>query len=140
MVAERLPLITNIGTSSSYCMPAFGNRLGRQAVGLFASDKLDGEYVNKAGLTASGRALLHQARSAYEDRFDAEMSAAALVGVLRGLGALPLGHARGGRHHTELGRRGCDGDALARRGASRTAAASRSPRPAARARARTSAR
>ena len=80
MVAERLPLVANIGTSSSYCMPAFGNRLGRQAVGLFASDKLDGEYVNKAGLTTSGRTLLHQARSAYEDRFDAEMSAAALSG------------------------------------------------------------
>jgi hypothetical protein len=32
MVAARLPLVANIGTSSSYCMPAFGNRLGAQAV------------------------------------------------------------------------------------------------------------
>jgi branched-chain amino acid transport system substrate-binding protein len=80
MVDERLPLVANIGTSSSYCMPAFGDGLGKEAVGLFASDKLDGEYVNRAGLTASGRTLLREARSAYEDRFHLEMSAAALSG------------------------------------------------------------
>ena len=80
MVSEHLPLVANIGTSSSYCMPAFGNRLGPNAVGLYASDKLDGEYVDKAGLTRSGRTLLREARSSYEDRFDEEMSAAALSG------------------------------------------------------------
>ncbi len=80
MVREHLPLVANIGTSSSYCMPAFGNRLGADAVGLFASDKLDGEYVDPKGLTASGRSLLREARSSYEERYDIEMSAAALAG------------------------------------------------------------
>jgi ABC-type branched-subunit amino acid transport system substrate-binding protein len=80
MVRAHLPLVANIGTSSSYCMPAFGKRLGADAVGLFASDKLDGEYVDPAGLTRSGRSLLREARSTYEDRYDMEMSAAALAG------------------------------------------------------------
>jgi branched-chain amino acid transport system substrate-binding protein len=80
MVAAHLPLVANIGTSSSYCMPAFGERLGADAVGLFASDKLDGEYVDPKGLTPSGRSLLREARETYEERYDAEMSAAALAG------------------------------------------------------------
>ena len=80
MVRQRLRLVSNIGTSSSYCMPAFGLTLGKDAVGLFASDKLDGEYVNPAGLTASGRAILDRARNAYESTFHSDMSAAALAG------------------------------------------------------------
>jgi len=80
MVRQHLRLITNIGTSSSYCMPAFGAALGREAVGLFSSDKLDSEYVDPAGLTPSGRVLLDRARTAYEGRYHEEMSAAALAG------------------------------------------------------------
>jgi branched-chain amino acid transport system substrate-binding protein len=80
MVRERLPLVANIGTSSSYCMPAFGKRLGSDAVGLYASDKLDSEYVDPAGLTPSGRALLERIRDSYEERYGTEMSAAALAG------------------------------------------------------------
>jgi len=80
MVREHLPLVANIGTSSSYCMPAFGKRLGPDAVGLYASDKLDGEYVDPAGLTPDGRTMLREARDAYEQRYDTEMSAAALAG------------------------------------------------------------
>jgi branched-chain amino acid transport system substrate-binding protein len=38
LVREHVPLVASIGTSSSYCMPAFGQRLGPQAVGLYASD------------------------------------------------------------------------------------------------------
>jgi branched-chain amino acid transport system substrate-binding protein len=80
MVRARLPLVANIGTSSSYCMPAFGDTLGRDAVGLYASDKLDSEYVDPAGLTPSGRSLLRRARAEYEERYGTEMSAAALAG------------------------------------------------------------
>jgi branched-chain amino acid transport system substrate-binding protein len=61
-------------------MPEFGATLGKQAVGLFASDKPDSEALNDRGLTAGGRALLERARDAYADRFDATMSAAALAG------------------------------------------------------------
>jgi branched-chain amino acid transport system substrate-binding protein len=80
MVRERLPLVANIGTSSSYCMPTFGSRLGPDAVGLYASDKLDSEYVDPAGLTPSGRALLERIRGAYEAQYGSELSAAALAG------------------------------------------------------------
>jgi len=80
MVREHLHLVTNIGTSSSYCMPAFGAALGQVAVGLFSSDKLDSEYVDPKGLTATGRDVFERASSVYEDRYDEEMSAAALAG------------------------------------------------------------
>jgi ABC-type branched-subunit amino acid transport system substrate-binding protein len=80
LVRQRVPLLANIGTSSSYCMPEFGEQLGRMAVGTFATDKPDGESLNEQGLTPVGRALLHRAQVAYRDRFHSDMSAAALAG------------------------------------------------------------
>ena len=80
MVRQRLPLVANIGTSSSYCMPAFGRKLGADAVGVYASDKLDSEYVDPSGLTPSGRAIYRRASPAYEELYGGEMSAAALAG------------------------------------------------------------
>jgi branched-chain amino acid transport system substrate-binding protein len=80
LVRERVPLLANIGTSSSYCMPAFGARLGRDAVGVFASDKPAAEYINPHGLRPQARELLRRAAAAYDKRYGAEMSAAALAG------------------------------------------------------------
>jgi branched-chain amino acid transport system substrate-binding protein len=80
MVRQKLPLLANIGTSSSYCMPPFGAALRRDAVGLFASDKPDSDALNTSGLTASARALLDRARTAYGSRYHQEMSAPALAG------------------------------------------------------------
>ena len=80
IVREHVPLLANIGTSSSYCMPAFGKRLGRAAVGVFASDKPAAEYINPSGLQPSARALLERAAHAYDRRYHAEMSAPALAG------------------------------------------------------------
>ena len=80
MVAQGLDVLVGIGTSSSYCMPEFGNELGAEAVGLFASDKPDSDSVNAEGLRAEGRALLQRAEAAYADRFGGSMSAAALAG------------------------------------------------------------
>ena len=80
MVAQGLDVLVGIGTSSSYCMPEFGNALGAEAVGLFASDKPDSDSVNAEGLRAEGRALLERAEAAYADRFGGSMSAAALAG------------------------------------------------------------
>jgi ABC-type branched-subunit amino acid transport system substrate-binding protein len=80
MVAQHLQLVANIGTSSSYCMPEFGAQLGRDALGLFASDKPDGYALDPTGLLPSARALLERADHAYEDRFHEEMSAPALAG------------------------------------------------------------
>jgi len=80
MVRQRLPLLVNIGTSSSYCMPEFGAALQGQAVGLFASDKPDADSIDTSGLTQEARDLLDRARSAYRSRYHAEMSAPALSG------------------------------------------------------------
>jgi len=80
MVRQRLPLLVNIGTSSSYCMPEFGAALQGQAIGLFASDKPDADAIDTSGLTQEARDLLERARSAYRSRYHAEMSAPALAG------------------------------------------------------------
>jgi len=80
MVRQHLPLLVNIGTSSSYCMPEFGAALQRDAVGLFASDKPDADAIDTSGLTPDARGLLERARSAYRSRYHEEMSAPALAG------------------------------------------------------------
>jgi hypothetical protein len=62
--ASGLTLKAAVGTSSAFCMPEFGRRLGDLAVGVFAADKPDGA-AGEAALNADGRALLAQARHAY---------------------------------------------------------------------------
>jgi branched-chain amino acid transport system substrate-binding protein len=79
-VRQHLPLLASIGTSSSYCMPEFGALLGRDAVGLFASDKPDTHGINPAGLAPDARALLDRADAAYRQANGHSMSAAALAG------------------------------------------------------------
>lgn len=79
-LAAHLPLKASIGTSSSYCMPAFAVALGSGAVGLFASDKPDAAQVREDGLSDEGRRTLRWARARYHDRYREEMSAAALSG------------------------------------------------------------
>jgi branched-chain amino acid transport system substrate-binding protein len=79
-VAAHLPLLANIGTSSSYCMEDFGEELGTDAVGLFASDKPDAHQVNVAALTPDARAALAWAQPRYRARWGDDMTAAALTG------------------------------------------------------------
>jgi branched-chain amino acid transport system substrate-binding protein len=80
MVRQGLDVLVGIGTSSSYCMPAFGSTLGRDAVGLFASDKPASGALNVEGLTPDGGALSERAQAAYTRRFGGRMTAAALAG------------------------------------------------------------
>jgi branched-chain amino acid transport system substrate-binding protein len=80
LVAQHVKLLANIGTSSSYCMPAFGATLGRDAVGVYASDKPSASTINPAGLRPDARALLERANDAYRARWDEDMSPAALAG------------------------------------------------------------
>lgn len=80
IVDDHVHLVASIGTSSSYCHPEFGARLGREAVGLYASDKPDAGALDPSGLRPSAAKLLAMARSQYEDRYGVEMSAAALAG------------------------------------------------------------
>jgi ABC-type branched-subunit amino acid transport system substrate-binding protein len=61
---QGVPLRAAVGTSSAFCMPEFGHRLGQQAVGLYAADKPDGR-IGTAALTPAARELLERARAAY---------------------------------------------------------------------------
>ncbi len=83
-IDQGLGLRAMIGTSSSYCMPAFGRALGAGAIGVFASDKPDEETMGTQGLSAAAAALLRRAGDAYEERYGEEMSAAALAGFSAG--------------------------------------------------------
>jgi branched-chain amino acid transport system substrate-binding protein len=80
MVSQHLRLVANIGSSSSYCMPAFGEALGSDAVGLFASDKPDADAIATTGLRPSVRTLLARADAGYRARYRRHMDAAALAG------------------------------------------------------------
>jgi len=80
LVAQHVKLMANIGTSSSYCMPEFGATLGKDAVGVYASDKPSAESIDPSGLSPAGRALLRRANNAYNARWDEDMSPAALAG------------------------------------------------------------
>lgn len=80
LVRNRVPLVASIGTSSSYCHPQFGEALGRDAVGLFASDKPDGDALKAEALEPDAARRLRWARDAYRERFGHAMPAAALAG------------------------------------------------------------
>ncbi|MBV9410783.1 MAG: ABC transporter substrate-binding protein, partial [Acidimicrobiia bacterium] len=80
LVANHVPLLSAIGTSSSYCMQAFGDALGADAVGLFASDKPDAADVNASALTSEGRRALDWASKRYQALWHEPMGAAALSG------------------------------------------------------------
>jgi branched-chain amino acid transport system substrate-binding protein len=79
-VRQHVPLVASIGTSSSYCMPAFGAALKHDAVGLFASDKPDEAVLNPRALAPQARALLATAGREYRQRYGTSMSEAALAG------------------------------------------------------------
>ena len=64
VVANHISFKGAIGTSSAFCMPAFGELLGSAAVGVYAADKPDGD-VAAAALSPAGSALLAQAKAAY---------------------------------------------------------------------------
>jgi branched-chain amino acid transport system substrate-binding protein len=80
LVRQDVPLVANIGTSSSYCMPAFGQTLGEEAVGVFASDKPSATSIDPSGLRPDAAALLARANAAYRERWGGDMSPAALAG------------------------------------------------------------
>jgi branched-chain amino acid transport system substrate-binding protein len=79
-VRQGLDLVASVGTSSSYCLPMFGETLGADALGLFASDKPDESLMHTKGLTPAAGALLSRAGAAYRDRYHEEMEAPALSG------------------------------------------------------------
>jgi len=83
-MAQHIPVRSIIGTSSAYCRVDFGDILGQDAVGLFASDKPD-DSLNPAGLTPAARTLLQRARTTYRAEHDGqEMEAEVVAGFVGG--------------------------------------------------------
>jgi ABC-type branched-subunit amino acid transport system substrate-binding protein len=80
LVAQHVPLLAAIGTSSSFCMPAFGQALGADAVGLYASDKPDAAAVRPEALRPEGRTTLTWVTQEYHDRYGEDPTAPALSG------------------------------------------------------------
>ena len=88
--AAGMKLLAEIGTSSSYCHPAFGAALGDAAVGLFASDKPDAADVRPDALRPEARAALEWVIPRYQAQYREPMSAPALSGYSGALAV--LGH------------------------------------------------
>lgn len=83
VLRQHLHPAAMIGTSSAFCMHAFGDTLGRQALGLFASDKPDASF-NAAALSPAARALRARAQAAYRRAYGADMTAASVAGFVAG--------------------------------------------------------
>jgi branched-chain amino acid transport system substrate-binding protein len=99
IVRNHVPLKAAVGTSSAFCMPDFGLRLGHDAVGVYAADKPDGD-INMAALSPAGRALLARAQAAYARANNgASMSIPAVAGFV---GAWTLLHDVLGRTGTSV--------------------------------------
>ena len=80
-----------IGTSSAFCMPLFGQRLGAAAIGVYAADKPDAN-ISPAALSAAGRGAADRGaldlRARQSGRVDGDLSGR---GVRRRMDALPRG-------------------------------------------------
>ena len=131
----RAPACANIGSSSSYCMPAFGRRLGADAVGLFASDKPDAGRARPRVAHRRRRALLLARAERPVPRAVPHVDERAGAGrLLRRVGAVPVDDAEGRRAHAGRGRGRRAAPARVRRAGSPTAAACSSARRAPRSR------
>ncbi len=84
IVKRRVPLKGTVGTSSAFCMPEFGRRLGAAANGVYAADKPD-EAIKPDALAPEGQALLRKARSTYAAQMGGrEMTIPAVAGFVGG--------------------------------------------------------
>ncbi len=79
--SRHIPIKAAVGTSSAFCMPEFGRRLGAQAVGVYAADKPDAT-ISTAALSPAGLKLLAAAESSYERYNHAAMSIPAVAGFV----------------------------------------------------------
>jgi branched-chain amino acid transport system substrate-binding protein len=84
VLRNHVALKAAIGTSSAFCMPAFGQLLGAGSVGVYAADKPDAE-ISAAALSPAGSALLAKARSVYaRDNNSQPMDIPAVAGFVGG--------------------------------------------------------
>src|SRR5258708_7930135 len=84
LLNQHVAVKAAVGTSSAFCMPEFGRRLGGGEVGVYAADKPDAD-ISPSALSPAGRALLDQARSVYaRANGGASMSIPAVAGFVGG--------------------------------------------------------
>jgi branched-chain amino acid transport system substrate-binding protein len=84
LLSQHVAVKAAVGTSSAFCMPEFGRRLGGGAVGVYAADKPDAD-ISASALSQAGSALLDQARAVYaRDNGGASMSIPAVAGFVGG--------------------------------------------------------
>jgi len=83
--AQHVRLRAAIGTSSAFCMPEFAQRLGAQAIGVYAADKPDGSSVRPSILQPAARQLQAAAAAAYAERTGGQaMTIPAVAGFVGG--------------------------------------------------------
>src|SRR4029077_12277481 len=84
VLRNHVALKAAIGTSSAFCMPAFGQLLGAGSIGVYAADKPDAD-ISEAALSPSGLTLLAKARSVYaQDNGGQPMDIPAVGGFVGG--------------------------------------------------------
>ena len=83
IVRNGVHVLAAVGTSSAFCMPDFGRRLGSAAIGVYAADKPDAT-INRAALSPSGRALLAKAVAEYSRIRHSAMSIPGMAGFVGG--------------------------------------------------------
>lgn len=85
VLSHGVPLRAAVGTSSAFCMPEFGGRLGAHALGVYAADKPDEADVRTDILLPAARELQPAASSAYAHRSGGrKMSIPAMAGFVGG--------------------------------------------------------
>lgn len=84
LLRQQVGIRAVVGTSSAFCMAAFGSRLGARAAGVFAADKPD-EHIQPGALDPEARALLAEARAEFaRANRSAEMDIPAVAGFVGG--------------------------------------------------------
>jgi branched-chain amino acid transport system substrate-binding protein len=84
VLSNHVALKAAIGTSSAFCMPAFGQLLGAGSVGVYAADKPDAA-ISLSALSPAGQALIAKAQSIYaKDNGGAPMDIPAVAGFVGG--------------------------------------------------------
>ena len=82
-LAARLHVDAFLGTTMAQCLPDFGDALGQQAVGVFASDR-PGDGFDPGKLPAAGRAIYARFAAAYRSAYHRAPTEEALSGFTAG--------------------------------------------------------
>jgi branched-chain amino acid transport system substrate-binding protein len=82
-LAAHLHVDAFVGSTMAQCLPNFGDALGPDAVGVFASDRPD-ESLDPGRLPAAGRALYGRLAAAWHERYGRAPSEEALSGFSAG--------------------------------------------------------